>query len=833
MKLFAREWCLPLSVLGASIVALSMSAQDGTEDNTEGITVPIVVEADEPEVKPGKNTYSEQKIQEMPNGPAHLSDLLRANPAVEFSRDSGLSAGTATLRPAEISIHGQPFYQNLFTLDGTDTNNDLNPAAAQDVWSTPSLVAPLGGSSPQGYYVDVELLESVDVYDSNVPAEFGGFTGGVVDAKLRSYRGDNKLSFTYSVQRDEWEEFHITEDDINSADKWRGVYTPDYEKAALKINASQALTDDIGITIGLSRRQSDFAQEYEDDADIFRQIRYSDQIDSLMSRLTGTVAGFDSGLSVRYTNRAHDGLTSTTYTGSFIKEHEGLGWTADGERAFASGVLDLNLSFDRVSDSLDSESSYFVYHEYLESSGESRFSGAYGDVNQRQTRMSFKPKFTMNARNRGSNEHVISIGGEVRSTRSFYERPEDVVFEQYYCVSDNGRNGCNDQDNDSASSAGDEFLNRRSFYFAGKVDLNYSEISMYVQDAIRLDRWDLTLGLRGDRNSYLENFNLSPRLSATLSVNAEKQRTLHLGVNRYYGRSFLRYQLNDEIYGWRESFINLTRVRGRAGEEVPCSIADFKNCTHLTYDDRTGASDLDTPYADEAMIGWSQPLGGVASKFQFVNREARKGVSRSRDEDRRYFYTNDGRSSTKSVTAQFSEVAPHEWGSVLFRFDAGLSFRDIKSNRQDDNGYDEQLEVDLIYYQDQLIPASELPAWDYNIPIGIRGSGSAEFTRIGLTWSQFLNYRRGGTIARDSRDDFTDSATGIEYDIYRDFEFDDLVTMDWKFDWKRTLTASSDFFVRLQVHNVFDKVADASLFDSRRRYNKGRRFWVEVGASFF
>lgn len=819
----------------AGLITQPFGAQETEADETQEITVPITVEAEEPEVKPGKTTYRAEEIEEMPNGPAHLSDLLRANPAVDFSRDAGLSVGTASLRPAEVSIHGQLFYQNLFTIDGADTNNDMNPADAQDVWGTPSLVQPLGGSSPQGYYVDVELLEAVEVLDSNIPAEYGGFTGGVVDAKMKSYEGEDRFSVTYSMQRDEWEEFHVTEDDITSNDKWRGVYTPDYEKSTIKINASQAITDDIGITLGISKRQSEFLQEYEDDTDTINQIYYSDEIDSVMSKISGSVGGFDADLSLRYTNRAHDGLTSTTYTGSFVKEHKGFGWTAYGERDFDNGTLELSLSSDRLEDSLDSDSSFFTFHEYLENSGESRFSGAFGDVNQRQSRTSFKPKFTMNPRERGSGTHVVSFGADMRSTTSFYERPEDVVYEQYTCVRDVPRpgDGCIDQDGDGRSSAGDELLFRRAFYFAGKVELDYSEIAMYIQDAIEFERWDLTLGLRGDRNSYLDTFTVSPRVSAEWHLDREAGRTLHLGVNRYYGRSFLRYQLNDEIYGWRETYTNLTRIRNRPNEQVPCSVPDWENCTYQTFDSRNAASDLDSPYSDEAMIGWSQPLGGVAMYVQFVNREARDGVTRSRDEDGRYYYANDGRSSTRSITAQFTETEPHAWGSVLFRFNTGFSYRDRTSNRQDDTGYDEQLEVDLIYYQDQLIPASELPAWDYNIPVNLRGGASAEFTRIGLTWSHFLNYKRGGTIARDGGENWQDPATGVEYDIYEDFEFDDLVTLDWKFDWTQPITDRTSLFMRLQVHNVFDQLSDASLVDTRRRYNKGRRFWLEVGASFF
>lgn len=761
-----------------------------------------------------------------------MSDLVRANPSVDFSRDAGLSAGTATLRPAEISIHGQPFYQTLFTIDGADTNNDLNPADASDLFSTPSLVQPIGGSSPQGYYIDVELLDIVTVMDSNISAEYGGFTGGVVDANLKSYEGENKVAIRYGMQRDEWEKFHITEDDISTADKYRGVYTPDYEKENFKINVQQALTDEVGMTLGISRRHSNFAQEYENDADIQQYIRYNDEINSVLSRLTAPVGGFDAGLSVRYTNRAHDGLTSTTYTGSFVKEHTGFGWTADGTRELQNGTLDLNLSWDRLQDTLDSESSYFSYHEYLESSGESRFSGAFGDTNQSQTRLSFKPKFTMNPRGEEI-EHNVTIGGEFRTTSSFYERPEDIVFEQFYCVRDNGREGCRDQDGDNRSSAGDEFLNRRAFYYAGEVDVDYTQFAVYVEDKIKRGNWDYNLGLRGDRDSYQGNFNVSPRLSASRLIGNDGEKVLRMGASRYYGRSFLRYQLNDEIYGWREQYVNLTRPRGRDNEEVPCSVSDWENCTHFTYDNRSGVSDLDTPYSNEWMLGWSQPLGASAMKLQYVNRESRKGVSRARDDDGLYFYNNDGRSSTQSVTAQFSERTPIQLGPALTRFNVGLSYRDRSGSYQGGDGYDETLEVDLVYYQEQLIPAHELPAWDYNIPIGIRAGAVAEFSNIGLTWSHFLNYKRGGTIARDSRENYMDPATGVEYDIYEDFEFSDLVTLDWKFDWDQPITDSTSLFMRFQVHNVLDKVSDSSLVDSRRRFTQGRRFWVEVGVSFF
>ena len=590
-----------------SITAQPVIAQEteNDEEEEEALVVPIEVEAPQLRVQQGRSEYDAEFIENMPTGQGDLADLLRMNPAVEFSRDSDLSAGAGTLRPAEISIHGQLFYQNLFLIDGADTTSDINPGAgARDVFSIPSLVEPLEGSSPQGYYLDVELLEKVEVYDSNIPVEYGGFTGGVVSATIKSYQGEDTFSWHFGMQRDEWEQFHITEDDINANDKYNGVYTPDYQKTNFGISLQQGLGENLGLTLGLTRRQSRFAQQYEvARTDIVRMVEYEDHIDNLMGRFDTKLGNTDAGLSFRYSTRRHDGVTSTTYTGSFKKDHEGHGFTVDLARPLVSGMLDLKLTFDRVSDSLDSAASFFTSHESLERT-ELQYEGAFGDVEQQQTRISLKPKWSLDPLNLAGREHTISVGGDYRNTRSYYKRPEDVIFERYDCVTDvRGGDGCIDQDGSGDSGAGDEFLGARSFFYMGEVDLTYNELSVYAEDRIDLGSLQLNLGLRGDWESFLENFNVSPRASAAWSPFEDGSGELTAGVSRYYGRSFFRYQLNDAIYGWREIYLRLRRFTGRPGQEMPCSIPDFDQCTHRTFDNRSGVSDLDTPYSNEISVG--------------------------------------------------------------------------------------------------------------------------------------------------------------------------------------------------------------------------------------
>ena len=838
--------CLALLSLAAQPVLAQESETE--EDEEEALVVPIEVEAPELRVQQGRSEYNAEFIETMPTGQGDLADLLRMNPAVEFSRESDLSGSGGRLRPAEISIHGQLYYQNLFLIDGTDTTSDINPAANSgltpytdgDIFNLSRnrilLDQPLGGGSPQGYYIDVELLERVEVFDSNIPVEYGGFTGGVVSAQVKSYQGEDTFSWHYGLQRDEWEKFHISEEDVRPNERFAGLYTPDYQKTNFGISLQQGLGENLGLTLGITRRQSRFGQEYEvSRTDIVRMIEYEDRIDNLMGRLSTRLGNNDVGLSFRYTTREHDGITSTTYAGAYEKDHEGYGLTLDLGRELATGTLDLKLSMDRVGDSLDSESNYHFFHEYLENSGQPQFEGAFGDLEQRQTRISFKPKWSLNPLNLAGREHTITVGGEYRNTRSFYERPEDVIFERFDCVVDMGREGCRDQDGSGDSSAGDERLGARVFHYAGKVNLTYNELSVYAEDRIDLGGWQINLGVRGDWGSFLENFDLSPRISLAWSPFEDGRGELTAGASRYYGRSFFRYQLNDAIYGWRESYLYLRRFTGRPGQESPCSIPEMAQCTHRTFDNRSGASELETPYSDEISLGWRQRLGPFEGKVQLLTRESRKGVSRRREDDGFLYYNNEGRSSTQSATLEMTNSAPLVIGPSETRFTMGLGYRDTESNVFDQETYDEDLETDLIYYKGRLISPEELPAWDYNVPLSFRLNSVTQFPGWGLTWSNFYIIRRGGTVARDSGENYESPDTGSRYDIFEDREFSSLFTINSRIQWSRMLTDGSEVYARFEIHNLLDKVVDT---EPRRlativRNTQGRRFWMEVGMRYF
>ena len=108
-----------------------------------------------------------------------------------------------------------------------DATNRLDPASKNlnlQVGNIPS--------NSQSYFVDTSLLEEVRVYDSFVPAEYGRFTGGVVDARLRRYSGENHLSLDYRWNTSKMTQQKVAEGEEASWAQGKPGYAPEWKSAS-------------------------------------------------------------------------------------------------------------------------------------------------------------------------------------------------------------------------------------------------------------------------------------------------------------------------------------------------------------------------------------------------------------------------------------------------------------------------------------------------------------------------------------------------------------------------------------------------------------------------
>jgi hypothetical protein len=225
-----------------------------------------------------------------------------------------------------------------------------------------------------------------------------------------------------------------------------------------------------------------------------------------------------------------------------------------------------------------------------------------------------------------------------------------------------------------------------------------------------------------------------------------------------------------------------------------------------------------------------QRFGVVDATLQFVNRESRDLVTRTETEDGLDYYTNDGRSSTDTVTLTFETRDPFEIGATDTHGKISISYQESESNTLSDVSYEETISSDEIYYKDSVIYESQLPSFDFNIPVSISFSTRTEIPDWRLIVANSINVQSGGKVAQDTGENFTDS-TGT-YDIYDDLKFDHLITLDTSIEWKPALIAEVEGYIKLSVNNVFDDYIDKSTNSSSYSYTLGRSGSLEVGMRF-
>ena len=806
---------------GNSVVLIDPNAVS-TDEN--GITMsPLLVESGRSTTTLGKNVLSSSEIESMAGDTSNLTDLLKGNGAVRFSRSSSTSASSASMRPDEVSIHGQSHYQNSYVIDGMSANNDLNPGDSEDTYSnpiSPTNLSMLSGSSSQSYYVGPDALESVTVYDSNVPVEFGGFLGGVISSTLKRYDGEDYLSVKYAISKDEWDEMHADEDleeDLADGDSIEGEYTPEYLKQRLTLTGAQGITDKLGMTFTASRATSAFDQSYVKNIGntVYGKqgVEYDDTVDNAMARFDYKASqNLDVGVSMLYANRYHDGVTNASYDSAFVKSHQAAGMGFDTVFRTDSGVFKTLLTYDEAKDTLDSDDSTYTYHYVDYYNGNWPYSGGYGNVNQQQNSAKFTLEWLQNAFEVGAYEHSLQTGLELGYKKMFYEVEGDIVSENYQCIN----SGCADSNSDGVIDYDDEYLRITNIIEANKLEKTYHSAAVYFSDTIKKGDWTHYLGVRADYSSTLGNVDLSPRITTQWDVFSDQQTTLLAGANRYYGRDFFQYEVNSTLRSWRTMY--------RYNSDG--SLNKQTNYTDQSFRDY----DLDTPYSDEWNIGVIQRFGVVDATLQFVNRESRDLVTRTETADGLDYYSNEGRSSTDTVSLTFETRNPFEIGATDTYGKLSISYQESERNTISDVSYEETISSDEIYYKGSVIYESQLPSFDFNIPVSISFSTRTEIPDWRLIVANSINVQSGGKVAQDTGENYTDS-TGT-YDIYDDLKFDQLITLDTSVEWKPELFAEVEGYIKLSVNNVFDDYIDKSTTSNSYSYTLGRSGSLEVGMRF-
>lgn len=144
------------TLIAAAVLAATAPAWASTEEAARAVEEPVQADAAEPASDEGESVVvrdragesltsfthlTREDIARRPTEDGNITDLLKSNPAVQFSNHGDGSLQMGEIKPSNISIHGSVAYQNNYTLDGISTNSDLDPAEQTSVTTTR-----LGGS---------------------------------------------------------------------------------------------------------------------------------------------------------------------------------------------------------------------------------------------------------------------------------------------------------------------------------------------------------------------------------------------------------------------------------------------------------------------------------------------------------------------------------------------------------------------------------------------------------------------------------------------------------------------------------------------------------------
>ena len=789
----------------------------------------------------------ERYIDEQAKGNGDIGTLLRINPNVQFDDSPWTSSSRmGEIRPANISINGGQYYQNLFQLDGTSFNNDLDPQAdnPHDLANIPS--------ATQGIALDTELIGQLTVYDSNVPAAFGGFSGGVIDAESRKAKDALGGKVSFRMSRSVWNEMILPQgEDLSLSATYANQ--PVYDKYRLSAMLEGRTGNGIGWIANVIRTRSDIPlRGYSAGAvsvsdELIKEQRRENTSASLRLDWSGdgielsgsfTHAPTDERYFTQNAKNSYFDLKQGGPVGSLRMGLEAGHWDLDQVLSYS----DLDSS-RRVQKGIDYWKAWARSPAYDWGVNNSSFEGNWGNIDQRNRTLGYSATFQRDALAWGDSRHALQLGLQYRDRLGTYHRLQD----HYSFLSPGRTTSCTDAngmvDTEACSlspvytsvsgtdvgrvvAGQGQFFRTRNIYSAGYFEVKLKEWSVFAEDDIRWGRWSFRPGIRIDGDDLMDKTTIAPRFAMSWDVLGNQDTLLTGGANRYYGRSFFTYKLREGRENLQTTYTrtapSLLWVRGRG----------------YTANNRFEA--LDIPYSDELNLGVNQRWAGMDINLKHVRRDGRDEVLRQRvpsNDGTGYYsasvyeYVNAGRSRSDTSTLSIGLQRPWAWKGMETHLQFAFDHTEVKRNYVDyESSYTDSSYNRLVRYEGQVMHAYDLPQASYNRPWTARLSTQTRLPAAGLLWSNFLRYRAG----------FTGFAvTGAEVyqgetiDVIESYDASRAFTWDTTLEYSLALPRDQEAYVRIEAQNVFNRrnplTGSASTV---AYYEPGRSYWLEVGYRF-
>lgn len=784
-------------------------------------------------------------IDEQAKGNGDIGTLLRINPNVQFDDTASTSRNMGEIRPADISINGGLYYQNSFLLDGASFNNDLDPASANpNHFADPPSYA-------QGLAVDTSLIGNLTVYDSNVPASFGGFNGGVVVAESRKAKDALGGKISYRMTKSDWNEVHLNPAYQQTFEQSNSLANqPKYDKYQLNLMLEGRTKSGIGLIGNITRTRSviplnAYASGLQSSVDqnVKEQVRENTAYSLRTDWNNGRGLALEANVAYAPTDERY--FIANTKDSWFDLKQGGPLVSLRATWDTGLWTLKNSLAYSDMDSSRRSPGDYWITWKWspdknwgTTQTGNSQ-EGNWGNVDQSNRYVSYKFDVERDPFQWGATEHRLEFGAEVVDRKAEYQRLYD--FHSY--ITPGGTSTCTDRTgaidtvacslSPTPSYAGrGQAMTRQTTYLAGQFEAESTDWSLYAQDDIRVGNWSFRPGVRVDGSSLVKDVSVAPRFAMSWDVFGNHNTLLTAGANRYYGRNLFGYKLREG----RER-LTLVQTRTLTGANALIWSAPVQDVSATRFEE------LNNPYSDELALGFNQVLGNFDFNIKYVNRRYKDEVMRVRvpsNDDSGYYgvnvyeYQNVGRAESDTYTMSVETRSPWQWGplatSMQLALDDTQTKRSYTGSYQDYSTiYDDEDYNAPVRYQGSVMRFYELPATAYNRPWTARLATQTTIESWGLLWSNFLRYRAGyRDLARVAYEDYQGQRIGV----YEDYKYPKSFTWDTVLEYAYQLPREQQAYVRVEVQNVQDRANWISGTTTAAYYEPGRTYWLEVGYRF-
>lgn len=781
---------------------------------------------------PGEFVVDRKTINATPSATGTVTDLFRGRSDIQY--DSGSRAGTlgGEITPPKISIRGAKHYENNFIINGMGNNNRLNPGGYTHT---------ANGQTPQGdsqsIILDTDLLESVKVHTENIPARYGDFTGGVIDARLRDAAADRWHGmFGFRHTSSELTNIHYTSTDREKRPTVGNNKQPEFYKHYWSGQLEGPFwTNGPRILLAYKNINSVIPQKVNAgnlDVTELRQnqnfmLKLTTPPDSpLYASLTGIYAPYKATL---YNSTLRDG-------GEYSVEGGGLS-------------LLLNTHYDTPVGRWSNDFSYNDYHlerlndkktmyqwrvtastQSWANNATTANEGGLGDYKMSQKTYAWLSSFDFKAFGPLWFSNQFETGIDMK--RIFFAS-EDSGYTAFVSPAVSAAAVGSRED---GVITGEQWTRIKNIKPAGERSENAFTFAAWLQDTIKLERLTLRPGVRLSYDSLTKNTDIAPRLFANVDILNDQRFNIFGGYSRYYGTQLMERALR----ATKNSFDVYRRTNW----------ANPWNKTGSASDNTYSLGNLKTPYTDEYSLGASANLWDTLFKVTFVTREYRDQIMGRMYREpgstvNRFRYSNAGETDYWGLTYLLErDFDLGTWGKHNCALSATYSETTGTYLDWTDNSFDDSdgnpltatsRDPDYILLNGALTAKSAMKANNFNAPWVITYMHQASFWEDRIRLMGQLRWEQGGERMFSVTNTTVRGPSGRLLNAYETAHQPDTLNIDAKLSVDALKYKDHTLTLELEALNLLDRRNLSNIGNTRTSqgtYAMGRQFYLGFKYTF-